>query len=313
MTDRTAESDTDLDPQRFGTRWFAGRGFRQAYVREGEGGVPLLLVHGWPETKRLYWRVIAPLAAAGFDVIVPDLRGFGESGPGPDGKHDGAASSRDLHALLTEGCGHDRVVVAASDFGGVVAQDLVLRFPRLVDRLVLGNCPLPFDRTAMAGLRTRSPRESLDYHRRQGTDPDGLLAELATPDLRLRYVETFYTSRHWAHPGAFTSLQAGFHCAPFGDAERLRWSFGPYEARYDPAACSEPTLSRIGSPTRTLVLHGPSDHVVPPDFDRMAAAVFPNHVGPIVVRECGHFIPWEAPNAFIRATADFCLDLLGGS
>ena len=33
-----------------------------AYVRAGEGGYPLLLVHGWPETKRIWWRNIAPLA-----------------------------------------------------------------------------------------------------------------------------------------------------------------------------------------------------------------------------------------------------------
>ena len=46
-----------------------------AYVREGAGGYPLVLVHGWPETKRIWWRNVAPLAEAGFEVIVPDLRG----------------------------------------------------------------------------------------------------------------------------------------------------------------------------------------------------------------------------------------------
>src|SRR6185503_18309046 len=49
-------------------------GVEIAYVREGAGGFPLLLLHGWPETKRVWWRNIEPLAAAGFDVIVPDLR-----------------------------------------------------------------------------------------------------------------------------------------------------------------------------------------------------------------------------------------------
>jgi pimeloyl-ACP methyl ester carboxylesterase len=42
-------------------------------------------VHGWPETRRIWWRNIAPLAAAGFEVIVPDLRGFGDSSLAPDG------------------------------------------------------------------------------------------------------------------------------------------------------------------------------------------------------------------------------------
>src|SRR3954464_1889802 len=67
-------------------------GLELAYVRRGEGGYPLLLVHGWPETKRIWWRNIEPLAEAGFDVIVPDLRGFGDSGLASDGFHAVAAA-----------------------------------------------------------------------------------------------------------------------------------------------------------------------------------------------------------------------------
>ena len=64
-----------------------------AYIREGVGGYPLLLVHGYPETKRIWWRNIAPLAAAGFEVIVPDLRGHGDSDLAADGFYDVAAFS----------------------------------------------------------------------------------------------------------------------------------------------------------------------------------------------------------------------------
>ncbi|TPG32464.1 alpha/beta fold hydrolase [Mycolicibacterium hodleri] len=304
-----SKSDSsDTDPTRYRIRWFAGRGFRQAFVHTGVGGVPLLLIHGWPETKRLYWRVIAPLASAGFEVIVPDLRGYGDSDLGPDGKHDAPASSRDLHALVTEGLEHSEVVVAGGDFGGVVAQDLVARFPGFVDRLVLTNCPLPFEPEAMAGLRTRGSPESLDYYRRQGTDADALIAELNTSARRRHYVESFYTSRFWAHPGAFTVLD--FHCAPFDDAERLRATWGAYEARFDPVARSETTLMPIGGDTRTMVLYGPSDRVVAPDFDKMAGVVFPHHVGPFLLRDCGHFVPWEAAHAFTSAVTTFCSDLL---
>ena len=172
-----------LDPDRFEVHGFDGRGFRQAYVRQG-GGVPLLLVHGWPETKRIYWKVIEPLAEAGFEVIVPDLRGFGDSEVGPDGFHDVPSHSRDLHALVTEGLGHDHVVLCGGDLGGPVVQDLALRFPALADRMVLFNSPLPFDKERMAGMRTRPPREASDYFVRQGTDPDGLAADLATPEQR---------------------------------------------------------------------------------------------------------------------------------
>ena len=58
-----------------------------AYWHErGVGATKVLVcVHGWPETKRIFSRVVQPFCDAGFDVVVPDLRGFGESGLAPDG------------------------------------------------------------------------------------------------------------------------------------------------------------------------------------------------------------------------------------
>ncbi len=62
--------------------------------------------------------------------------------------------------------------------------------------------------------------------------------------------------------------------------------------------------------TPALLLFGPSDHVLYPDFDRMAAVTFPHHVGPFLLRDCGHFVPWEAPDALVSGTRAFCGDLL---
>lgn len=302
----------DTDAACFGTHFAAPRGFRQAYVHEGRGGVPLLLVHGWPETKRIWWRNIAPLAAAGFEVIAPDLRGFGESDVGPDGFHDVPSHSRDLYALVHDVLGHERVVVCGGDLGGPVIQDLSLRFPGFVDRMVLFNSPVPFDAERMAGMNTRAPREAADYFARQGRDADALAAELATPAQRQRYITTFYASRFWAHPGTFSREAVEFMAEPFGDGRRLRASFGGYEAAFNEAARSEPPMVATikTNPTRTMILFGPSDHVIYPDFDRMAAVVFPDHVGPFLVRDCGHFVQWEAADVLNGAIAAFCGDLL---
>lgn len=310
MTDAVVSSlHPDIDPDRFVIHFSTTRGFRQSYVREGIGGVPLLCVHGWPESKRVFWRVIEQLAAAGFDVIVPDLRGFGDSDVGPDGFHDVAAHSRDLHALLDD-LGVDRVVLLGGDLGGPVIQDFALRFPDRVERMVLFNSPLPFLRDDMANLRTRPAAEAADYFLRQGTDPDALAAELATPGERTRYIATFYTSRFWAHPGAFNREAVAFHVEPFADAAKLRASFGGYESSFSPAARSEPTLLAKNENVRVLIMFGASDHVIYPDFDLMAAVVFPDHVGPFLLRNCGHFVPWEAPHQLTSGTVAFCSDLL---
>lgn len=301
----------DIDPKRFRTHLAAPRGFKQAYVHEGKGGVPLLLVHGWPETRRIFWKVIEPLVAAGFEVIVPDLRGFGDSDVAKDGFHDVPSHSRDLHALVREHLGHEKVVLVGGDLGGPVVQDMAMRFPDSVERMVLFNSPLPFLKEEMAGIPgTRPPRESSDYFFRQGLDPDGLAAELVTPEQRRRYIATFYTSRFWAHPGAFDDDAVFFHTAPFTDARKLRASFGGYESSFTAAARSEPSVMGRNEHTETLLLFGPSDHVLYPAYDLMAAKVFPNHVGPFLLRDCGHFVPWEAPHQLVSATRVFCRDLI---
>lgn len=307
-SDLGSELDPDLDPGRFPVRHSTARGFAQAYVRLGEGGVPLLLIHGFPETKRVWWRVIGPLAAAGFDVIVPDLRAFGDSEIAPDGLHDTVASSLDLLALLDE-LGVDRVVLGAGDFGGAVAQDLAMRAPERVERMVLFNSPLPFLPEEMAGME-RMATGAHDYFMRQALDGDALLAELATEDARQHYISAFYTSRFWAHPGAFDDAAVAFHAEPFRDGAKLRASFGCYESVFDAEARSGRSMIARNEALRTLLLFGPSDHVISKDWDRMAAVVFPDHVGPYLLRDVGHFVPWEAPGRFTQAVISFCGDLL---
>jgi len=314
----------DIDPARFEVHTASPRGFSQAYVREGAGGVPLVCVHGWPESKRVFWRVIEPFAAAGFEVVVPDLRGFGDSGLGPDGFHDVPSHAHDIYALVHDVLGHERVVLLGGDLGGPVIQDLALRHPDWVDRMVLFNSPLPYDKERMAGMRSRPAREASDYFVRQGTDPDGLAAELDTPEQRRRYIATFYTSRFWAHPGAFVdpaeppgrfggSAVVDFHTEPFADGKKLRASFGGYESTFSGAARSEPTTMATPNFTRCLILFGTSDHVIYPEYDRMAAVVFPKHVGPFLLRDCGHFVPWEAPHALVSGLVAFCGDRLAAS
>ena len=305
--------DPDLDPRRFDVHSSSRRGFAQAYVRAGTGGVPIVCVHGWPETKRIFWRVIEPLAAAGFEVIVPDLRGFGDSEPGTDGFGDVATHSADLYALVHDELGHERVVLLGGDLGGPIIQDLALRYPQWVDRMVLFNSPLPYLRDRMRRMPgTRPPAEAADYFIRQGTDAAALAAELATATERQRYIATFYTSRFWAHPGAFSPEAVAFHVEPFGDARQLRAGFRAYESTFDEAARSAPSLFERNEHTPTMILFGPSDHVIYPAFDLMAAEVFAHHTGPFLLRDCGHFVPWEAPHQLVSAAVAFSSELLAG-
>jgi pimeloyl-ACP methyl ester carboxylesterase len=273
-------------------------GVELAFVREGEGGKPLLLVHGWPETKRIWWRNIEPLAAAGFEVIVPDLRGFGDSDVAADGFYDLAAYARDLYTLVHDVLGHERCVASGGDVGGGVIQDLGLRYDGFIERQCLFNTVLPLlrDEYGRAGIPSEIPRDvrmAGDYFLRQGREADGLAGELDTPEKRRRYIAQFYGSRFWAAPGSFNRDQVDFMTEPFADADKLRASFGVYESALGVRRLSEPPRFFEKNPVPTLVLYGPEDHVIQRDFPERCEVVFTERVGPLVVPRAGHFLQWE--------------------
>lgn len=309
----------DLDPDAFAVHHAEVRpGVELAYlhVRPPAGSGPaVLLVHGWPETKRIWWRNVAPLAAAGFEVIVPDLRGFGGSGVPADGHHDLAAHARDMHALVHDVLGHDRCAAAGGDLGGGIVYDLGLRFEGFVVRQVLFNCIMPLlpEQYAEAGIDVApSPevRMAADYYVRQGRDADGLAAELDTPEKRRRYVAQFYGSRFWATPGAFPRDAVDFMTEPFADADRLRAGFGNYESAVGTIPLSEPPRFFEASDVPTLALYGPDDHVLYRDFPERCEVAFRDLVGPFVVPRAGHFLQWERATLLNRTMVAFLRDLL---
>jgi pimeloyl-ACP methyl ester carboxylesterase len=309
-------SDADVDPGRFELHRAEVRpGVELAYVREGAGGYPLLLVHGWPETMRIWWRNVTPLAEAGFEVIVPDLRGFGESGLAPDGCYDLAAHARDLHALVHDVLGHTVCAAAGGDLGGGAIQDLGLRFEGFVVRQCLFNTILPLlgDAYRAAGIDPAPPREvrmAADYFVRQGSDADALAAELDTIERRRRYIAQFYGSRFWASPGTFTREAVDFMTEPFADADRLRAGFGNYESGMGNRPLSEAPRFFETNPVPTLLLYGPDDHVIWREFPAMAEVVFTERVGPFVVPGAGHFLQWERADLLNQALAYFFRDLV---
>ncbi|MEI6446457.1 MAG: alpha/beta hydrolase [Actinomycetes bacterium] len=287
-------------------------GVELAWWREGAGGKPLLLVHGWPETKLIWERNVRPLAEAGFEVIVPDLRGFGDSQVPADGFQDLAAHSRDLEALVRGILGHSSCFAAGGDLGGGVIQDMGLRFEGLIERQVLFNTVLPLlpDEYAAAGLPkqpTDEARANAGYFVRQGRDADGLCAELASGADRVAYVKSFYTGRNWAAPGAVPEIDAERMAAPFADSDSFRSSLGNYESALGERPLSE--MPRFFEPnlTPTLVLYGPEDQVIPREFPRMCELAFPNRSGPEVIAGAGHFLQWEAADEFNRRAAAFLL------
>jgi haloacetate dehalogenase len=105
----------------------------------GGSGPPLLLLHGYPQTH-LMWRKLAPRLAAEFTVVVPDLRGYGDSAKPPAGPDNAGYSKRALALDQVEtmaALGFDHFAVAGHDRGARVAHRLARDHPERVDRVAL--------------------------------------------------------------------------------------------------------------------------------------------------------------------------------
>ncbi|MBS1886078.1 MAG: alpha/beta hydrolase [Actinobacteria bacterium] len=316
-----------LDPSHFPThRERLADGTEIAFHREGVGGLPVVLVHGWPGSKRLWWRNIEPLAAAGFEVIVPDARGFGDSSvpPGPREFADIPASAGDIAALLAA-LGHRRCVLVGGDVGSAVVQHLALSRPDLVLRQVVFNglsphLPTEYEEAGIAGSQFEEIAAVSDHLHVHGAEADALVAELDSPEARVGYVETFLRGRRWRpdHPvrhlageGNVDGSAAAFLAAPFADAARFRAGLGYYEAGVNRELRSAvPRLAEPNLSTPSLILYGVEDEIVGPNYPRRMEVALRRRVGPYLVGESGHFVQWERADVLNRAVSSFCADLL---
>src|SRR4030081_3560527 len=130
------------------------------YVEAGSGPL-IVLLHGFPEFW-FGWRLqIAPLAAAGFRVVAPDLRGYNLSSK-PDGVKAYSADqlAGDVPGLIRER-GAESALLVGHDWGGTVAWATAMNHPEVVDRLAILNAAHP--RRLQQGLRSPHQLRKLWY------------------------------------------------------------------------------------------------------------------------------------------------------
>jgi haloacetate dehalogenase len=107
-------------------------------VRRGSGP-PLLLLHGYPQTH-VMWHLVAPKLAEEFTVVVPDLRGYGDSSKPPGDREHARYSKRAMaqdQVELMQRLGFESFFVAGHDRGGRVAHRMALDHPQRVRKVAV--------------------------------------------------------------------------------------------------------------------------------------------------------------------------------
>jgi epoxide hydrolase 4 len=117
-------------------------GVRLHYVEEGRGPLVVLL-HGFPEFWYAWRHQIPALAAAGYHVVAPDMRGYNSSEKPP------GVAAYAVDVLVEDVCalirhfGAERAVVVGHDWGGGVAWGVGMNRPEVVEKLIVLNAPHP--------------------------------------------------------------------------------------------------------------------------------------------------------------------------
>lgn len=124
-----------FEQHRIATNLAEGNGAEINVVTAGSGP-PLLLLHGYPQTH-VMWHKIAPALAEKFTVVVPDLRGYGDSSKPPAGENNVNYAKRTMasdNVQVMRALGHERFFVAGHDRGARVTYRMAFDHPERVER-----------------------------------------------------------------------------------------------------------------------------------------------------------------------------------
>ena len=275
-------------------------GIRVHYVRHG-GGFPIILLHGWPEFWYVY-RKNVPALSEGFDVVVPDLRGFGETEkpPLPDPASDLLGDLVEDLRGLADALGFGRFGIVSHDVGAQVAQGFARRYPDRLAGLFFFDCPYPG-----IGARWVEP-DSVNEIWYQSFNQQPWAASLVGENRKT--CETYFRHflDHWAHePGLFDddleawvdnfmkpgNLQGGFD-----------WYVATNESRLRLIHDGAPEMPKIEVPAR--VLWGESDPILKVRWADRLGDYFANYSFE-VARGAGHYVHYEKPELANREISTF--------
>ena len=253
-------------------------GAQLAYDEQGDGPAVLLL-HGFPLCRAMWRPQVRDLVAAGYRVIVPDLRGFGESDQ-PQGACAMERYADDQIALLDQ-LQVEQAVVVGMSMGGYVLFNLLRRFPERIAGAVLCVTRSVADDEAARTRRVQLAGELM----RQGPQvaADAFVELLFAPDTpaqRPKLVEEVYS---WMVSCGSVGLSAGL--LAMRDRED-----------------ATPLLAQIAVPT--LVIAAQQDRACPQEHaEMMARGVAGAQLA--LLPEGGHLVNLEQPNRFNQALLDF--------
>ena len=227
--------------------------YREAQPAQPSEDLPVLCVHGWPQSSYMWRHLLSDLASAGRRALAPDLPGFGDSPPDPPGTYEHHV---EVLERFRRRIGLDRVVLAVHDTGGLIGLRWACDHPDAVGGLVITNTSFfpGHDWIEIAQtMRTPIQGEALvDSLSRQGF---ATLLEEASDSFDERALDEYWKS--------FSTVETRRAMLALYRSFDLHEELKPYQGR----------LAALDVPT--LVLWGQQDEYIPLDYASRFAQEIP--------------------------------------
>jgi pimeloyl-ACP methyl ester carboxylesterase len=260
---------------------------RLGLVERGSGTIPLVLLHGWPQTSYA-WRHVMPLLTPDCHTLAYDLPGIGSSEPAA-GRFDKWSICGDLHASL----GQRRIqrpLVVGHGMGAQVAYAYLRRYPAQVRGVMLLDTPI----AGVGGcedLFTSPAFWHIGFHQTMqgGTG----LAEILVAGREHRYFRS-HIDRFAAHPDAISDADVAVYAHGYQGRQRLAAGFALYRAIPLDIASNERRTGTVD----TLIQLAFAEYchaTVLPEVAAGLGEAGSQHVATSIIADSGHWVAEEQP------------------
>lgn len=267
------------------------------HVVTGGSGPVVLLVGGWPQFW-YQWRLIMPTLAEHFTVIAVDPRGSGLSDK-PESGYDSGTISFEILKLMSI-LGHKSYSLIGHDIGMWTTYAMASDSPENIERLVLVDAIIPGASTSPPLLGDRRTSDFLwHFNFNRALDVNHRLVE-GREDIYFGH--QFRTKA--ATPTAMTAEVIDTYVKAIRLPGALHATFENYR---DIDLTMEQTIRRKRTPLTMPVLGIAGDALGGENMDAEVRTLANNVARTVVIDNCGHFVPEEAPEAFLAAVIPFLL------
>ena len=264
----------------------------------------LLLIHGFPQTHHI-WHRVAPELVAKYNVIIPDIRGYGASSKPPNiSSYSKTKMAKDM-AVLMEKLGFKSFYVCGHDRGARVAHKLAVDWPDRVQKMILLDiCP------TLAMYEGTNFSFAKAYFHWFFLIQDAPLPETLISSTPRHFAELYMGGRSGHRLDIFDAACFEEYAALFEDEATVHAMCNDYRAAasfdMDEQKADLAAGRLIRCPVRAI---WGGKGVVAKNFDAVKEWQAVSHNAALVEgysADCGHYIPEEKPNDVVKAILEFC-------